>query len=235
VQIESELESAESGVQPYDPQKENEIYDALISVNQDYAAKKKQLEVLQSEIEKQPTVDTTELQAKRDQVQSEIDALKVRLSKEDQIKAINTRIAELETEERNLASQIANVEKTQFVIENFTKMRVETLERRINSKFKLVKFKMFDIQINGGEVECCEALINGVPFSDANTASRINTGLDIINTLCEFYKISAPIFIDNRESIVNLIDTESQIVNLIVSEADKKLRVEAVGLEKAVA
>jgi hypothetical protein len=35
---------------------------------------------------------------------------------------------------------------------------------------------MFETQINGGEAECCEALINGVPFSDANTASKINAG-----------------------------------------------------------
>ena len=64
-----------------------------------------------------------------------------------------------------------------------------------------------------------------MPFSDANTASKINAGLDIINTLCQHYKVNAPVFIDNRESVVELIPTESQIVNLIVSEADKKLRV----------
>jgi hypothetical protein len=75
---------------------------------------------------------------------------------------------------------------------------------------------MFATQINGGEVECCDALIDGVPFSDANNAAKINAGLDIINTLCEFYQVTAPIFIDNRESIVELIDCESQIVNLIV-------------------
>jgi hypothetical protein len=84
---------------------------------------------------------------------------------------------------------------------------------------------MFELQINGGEIECCDALIDGVPFSDANTASKINAGLDIINTLCEFYQVTAPIFIDNRESIVNVIDIQSQIINLIVSEGDKKLRV----------
>lgn len=96
----------------------------------------------------------------------------------------------------------ANVKKTQFVIENFNKLKIDTLEQKINSKFKFVNFKMFETQINGGEVECCDCLIYGVPFSDANTASKINAGLDIINTLCEFYQVTAPIFIDNRESIV---------------------------------
>ncbi|MBY6766575.1 recombinase RecF, partial [Clostridium botulinum] len=103
--------------------------------------------------------------------------------------------------------------------------KVELLESSINSKFKYVSFKLFDTQVNGGLNETCEALINGVPFSNANTASQINAGLDIINALSEHYSVQAPIFIDNRESINNLIDINSQIINLIVSK-DKNLRVE---------
>jgi exonuclease SbcC len=117
------------------------------------------------------------------------------------------------------------VEKVQYVIERFNKLKIDTLESKINEKFKFVKFRMFETQINGGESECCDALINGVPFSDANTASKINGGLDIINTLCEHYQVTAPIFIDNRESIIQVIDIQSQLINLIVSENDKKLRV----------
>jgi hypothetical protein len=54
------------------------------------------------------------------------------------------------------------VEKVQFVIERFNKLKIDTLESKINEKFKFVKFRMFEI--NGGEAECCEALINGVPL-----------------------------------------------------------------------
>lgn len=158
-------------------------------------------------------------------LQNNISDLKASLQANTQIKAANDRIEALQKEESKLAQDIANIEKTQYIIENFIKLKVDTIETRINEKFSYVKFKLFETQINGGQVECCEALINGVPFSDANTASRINAGIDIINTLCEFYKVSAPIFIDNRESVVKLIPSESQIINLIVSEDDKKLRV----------
>jgi hypothetical protein len=48
---------------------------------------------------------------------------------------------------------------------------------------------MFEVQQNGGVNECCEALINGVPFSIANTASQINAGIDIINELSAYYQI----------------------------------------------
>ena len=102
---------------------------------------------------------------------------------------------------------------------------MDTLEQRINGRFKLVKFKMFEEQINGGKTETCITLINGVPYSDANTASKIQAGIDIINTLSEHYDIKAPIWVDNKESVVKLPYTECQLINLIVSAEDSKLRV----------
>ena len=204
--------------------KDSLVRESLIK-NSDYQAKLHELATLETTIEEVPTVDNSELKAKRATLVQEIDTIKSQLRNEDQIKAVDKRVADLEKEESELAQQIANVEKTQFVIEKFNKIRIDTMEAKINEKFKFVNFRMFQILINGGESECCDALIDGVPFSDANTASKINAGLDIINTLCEFYQVTAPIFIDNRESIINVIDIESQLINLIVSEKDEKLRV----------
>ena len=98
---------------------------------------------------------------------------------------------------------------------------------RADSSQELLEFgfRLFETQINGAEIPSCTALVNGVPFSDANTASKINAGVDIINTLSNHYGVNAPVFIDNRESVVKLIESESQIINLIVSEKDKDLRV----------
>ena len=223
--VKTEIETEKAKLVPADEMQEDLIYESILSMNADYKAKKTELEALEATIEEIPAVDNLELVEKRKSLVSEIDEIKSKLQNETQINSVNQRIESLQKEESALAQQIANVEKTQFVIENFNKLKIDTLEQKINSKFKFVNFKMFETQINGGEVECCDCLIDGVPFSDANTASKINAGLDIINTLCEFYQVTAPIFIDNRESIVKLIDIESQIVNLIVSEDDKKLRV----------
>ncbi|WP_432613310.1 hypothetical protein [Bacillus subtilis] len=66
-----------------------------------------------------------------------------------------------------------------------------------------------------------------MPYSSGlNNAARINVGLDIINTLNDYYRITAPIFVDNSEAVTKLINTNSQILSLIVSEKDKQLRVE---------
>eukprot|EP01037_Dinobryon_pediforme_P011465 gene11465-11558_t len=90
-------------------------------------------------------------------------------------------------------------------------------------------------QVNGGESPTCETIYKEVPFSDLNTAGRIWAGMDIINTLSEFYGVSAPIFLDNRESVSKIPDTQSQVINLkkliqnyfikldaVLKEADRK-------------
>lgn len=107
-------------------------------------------------------------------------------------------------------------------MEGFTKAKINECENRINGLFTHVTFKLYDYTLEGNAVETCVPLVNGIPFFVANTAGRINAGLDIINALCRFYNVSAPIFIDSRESVNNLIPTDSQIINLVVSH-DKEI------------
>jgi hypothetical protein len=97
------------------------------------------------------------------------------------------------------------------------------VSERINSKFKLAKFKMFETQINGGITETCEAVFDGVPYSDLNQAMKVNIGIDVINTLSAHYNINAPVFVDNAESVTALEKMQSQVIRLIVSEKHKKL------------
>jgi DNA repair exonuclease SbcCD ATPase subunit len=194
------------------------LYESILSLNLDYKSKKSELEQLEANPVQDISIDNSELTEKKRIFQSEIDAIKTQLQNKVLIEAADKRISELKAEQSTLTQQIANVEKEHFVIENFIKAKVDALEQVVNSKFKYVKFKMFDEQINGGLKETCEATINGVPYSDANTASRINAGLDIINVLSEYYQMSAPIFIDNKESVINIIDLQSQIITLNVKK-----------------
>ena len=201
------------------------IYETMLSNNAELIGLNKDLIELEKVTFADTTVDTSELKAQKDVIKKEVDAIKIELAIELTIKAADERVGQLIEEERTLAQQVADVENDIMIADEFNKAKIDVLETKINQKFLFIKFKMFDTQINRGENECCEATINGVPYSDANTASKINAGIDVINTLTEFYNVSAPIFIDNRESIVNVLPTHSQLINLVVSAADKKLRV----------
>ena len=160
-------------------------------------------------------VDTTELQNQKADLNKKRGDLVARLAKRDTIARCEREIADLEAKGKTLAQQIADAEREEYTVEQFTKTKVEECENRINAMFKFVSFRLFDYTIEGNPIETCIATIGGIPYGSANTASKKNAGLDIINTLCKFYGVCAPIFIDNRESVNELVETESQIINLV--------------------
>lgn len=135
------------------------------------------------------------------------------------------KIKEYEKQEEKLSEEYSKAERMLYLTEEFNKCKAELISNDISKHFKLVDFKLFDTQINGGIIEVCEATVNGVPYSDVNNATKINAGLDIINTLSDKFKTYVPVFIDNAESVNELIDTKSQLVRLVVSK-DKELKVE---------
>lgn len=148
------------------------------------------------------------------------------------IEASKERIIELEDQQIKLAKEYEKLEQTTFLIEEFIRTKVEMLTDRINSKFKYARFKLFDVQINGGLNEVCETTYKGVPYGTGlNNAAKINVGLDIINTLSAHFGIQAPIFVDNAEAVTKFIDVDTQLISLVVSEKDKQLRVELEPIE----
>lgn len=166
-----------------------------------------------------------EQQDKLTELENRLSNTNTLLSKKEVIESNLKRVEELKEEERELAEQIAQLEKTEIQCEQFIITKAALLEDKLNSKFKLVKFKLFEEQMNGGINDIFTTTVNGVPFDDLNNAMKINAGLDIINTLTKHYSFNAPIFIDNRESVNEIIDIDSQVINLIVSD-DKKLKIE---------
>lgn len=174
-----------------------------------------------------PVADTAVLKSKKIELGDQIHQLQKSLTINEIIVSNKERLAELEDQQTSLSIELANLEGFEYSIEEFNKAKIDQIESVINSKFSFVRFKMFNTLINGGTEECCETLVNGVPYSDINNAAKINAGLDIINALCNHYNISAPCFVDNAESVTKLTPINSQLIRLIVSESDKQLRIVA--------
>lgn len=183
-----------------------------------------QISTIAAGIEEVPTTDTSDLTAKKKSLNEELDEVKRKLNLRTVIETNKAKKAEVSKREKELAQQLADLENTEFTIEELNTARMDEVERRVNSKFQTVRFRMFEQQINGGKAPACTAMVNGVKYSDLNTAGKINAGLDIINTLCLFHEVSAPVFIDNAESINNLFPVGSQLIKLVVT-TDKVLTI----------
>lgn len=170
--------------------------------------------------------DTTIYQEKKRKLTTKRDEIKDKLTDRKRIEDLEKSIKKLKEDGRDLAHQLAEAEREEYTMQQFMKAKIDECEKRINNLFTMVTFQLFDYTIEDAKkenpIECCIPLINGVPVGTTNTAAKVNAGLDIINALCKFYGVTAPIFIDNRESITEIIPTESQIINLKVTD-DKKL------------
>lgn len=210
--IESELKVAEIDV--------TEAYDgAGVREAQEIDRLETEISNITEKIKDNPPPDTTDLE-------TELKAERARLAEIDASKKTRGRIDELTKEEKSLAAEYEGLEKQTHLMEKFIVTKVGLLEDKINSRFELARFKLFNILVNGGVEECCETLYEGVPYSSGlNDGAQTLVGCDIVSTLQGHYGVKAPLWLDHSESVNYPINMECQAFFLEVSK-DKSLKVE---------
>ena len=176
-------------------------------------------------------VAKAELQAKEDAVRSRIEEIDRQLTLIRVQEGWRKRVAELKEAQLECGQKVADQEQIVYLLEEFTKEKMDLLSGMINSHFDKVRFRLFTEQINGGMKDTCVMQINTngsyVDYSDANNAAKILGGLDVIKALSTLYGVTAPIFLDNAEAIdsYNTPEMDAQLILLEVSD-DKELHVE---------
>ena len=200
---------------------EKKVNDFSFAKTEEMEAIEQQIAMLEAKYKEVDNKDDNEIlkdiERRRDVLADERTALQTRLQKRLQIESSNIEIERLENAGRELSQKIADVEQREYVAAQFTKKKIEDCEKRINSMFDLVKFQLFDYTQDGNEFECCTCLVDGVPYATANSAGKVNAGLDIIRSLCKFNNVTAPIFCDGSESVNSYIEMDSQMIFLKVT------------------
>ena len=207
--------------------------EADYSQNEEYVKMKVEHDKVFAKIEKlesegaDSVVD--ELKAEKSDLQAQLNEVNAIIAKASMNVEIDERIAQLQAEQKEIGQKVADQEQMLYLLEEFIRFKLDKISDSINSHFKTVNFKLFEMQLNGGMKDCCECTVNGVPYSTLNSGHRIVAGLDIIRSLSEMYGASCPIFVDNAESLneFNVPDMDAQLILLSVSE-DKQLKVEGV-------
>lgn len=167
------------------------------------------------------------LKSEKEELQAHLDEVNSTIAKASMNVEIDERIWQLQEEQKEIGQKVADQEQILYLLEEFIRFKLDKVSETINSHFKTVNFKLFEMQLNGGMKDCCECTVNGVPYSTLNSGHRIVAGLDIIRSLSELYGVSVPIFVDNAESLndFNVPDMDAQLILLSVS-ADKQLKVD---------
>lgn len=222
--IDAEIKDKTDNVTSLEIAKENEVVPEEIEEWSDIQDKIKEIEdSIQEASNETSTGDLMKEKSSINEAKREIDT---RLSKREAIRRSEKEIKSLEEKGKELAQQIADAEKEEHAIQTFVSAKVSECENRINNLFQIVRFKLFDYTIEDSKkenpIECCIPILDGRYYGSANAALKVNAGLDVINTLCRFHGVNAPIFCDNAESVNKHIDTSSQIIFLKVTD-DKQL------------
>lgn len=146
----------------------------------------------------------------KNSIQNKVDYLK------QEIEETKSRINILENEHKAVVKEINKYQKIQYLCDEFMKQKILLVQEKVRELFNGIEFKMFELQVNGNLIETCELIYNGVPYKALNNARKINCGLKVIKVLSQLNNVTAPIFIDNRESVTEIEKMESQVINLIV-------------------
>lgn len=220
VSIEAELSTLPATIPAVDP--------ATLPEHQALTAERSEVEQRITEATSGSQAAIADLDARLASANQELATAQAATAKAAQRSTLEARVEQLAEQEKTLAAEYESLEHQLHLLDLFVETQADLLNSRINAKFALVEFRMFEPQFNDGLKPMCEATVNGVPYGDLNNAGRIKAGLDIINTLAEHHAFWPFIVIDNAEAVTRLTETVGQQIRLVVNATDKTLRVESV-------
>lgn len=183
------------------------------------------IKTIEEEIANIGNEDNTEILSQKQAHNERLDEVNTKLSNQGLNAELDEKIKKYMDEEKELGKEFEIQQEKLYLCDEYIKTYTHLVSDKINDLFTKVEFKLFDTQINGGIVETAEATYKGVPYGSLNSAAQINAGLDVINSLSKHYEKEIPIFVDNAESVNELVETQSQLITLSVSKY-KSLRVE---------
>ena len=196
----------------------------ILSDNKDYQQlleSKKSVEEIPNLQEPKKT-NTDEHKVRKYELQQELEEVITQLAQKETNKKIAEEKEKLQARAKELAQTISDLEKIEFEITDFQKYRINKIEKSVSSYFQMVTWKMYEAnKTNDGEKPICEALVNGVPYSETNEGMTMTIGTDIINGLSDAFQVSLPLFIDRFESLEILPKINSQLITMEVAKGEK--------------
>ncbi len=188
---------------------------------------------LQKEIDAFKLKDDTEIKEQINIANKDLQLIAIKLSKCDGYDKDKQEIANKEVEQKEKQYTLADLETQYMNVEDFVVTKVKMLEEKVNSYFENVQFKLFKQNLKGNWEETCVALAKGrngslvdIKSGVANTALRVQAGVEIALALQKHFDYYCPVIIDNRESVTNVPEVQGQMISLIVNEEDRELRCE---------
>lgn len=128
-------------------------------------------------------------------------------------KEVEEEIERIEAERKDCVSELSDVQRNLDLVKRFISFKCESAESAINALFDNVQFQLFEQNKSNDDVrETCILRYRGVKYDDLSYSTKIIAGLEVVKAFQKFYNITAPIFIDNAESITGTVETGAQTI-----------------------
>lgn len=224
---EAELEEARKALEEQTKKEEEKVsVETLLAEKPEYKQVCDRIKKIEAEQEKPADEGMSEedkklkadVEKKLKDLEAEREVLTARLAVKVQWEKVNAQMDALQENRAQWKEQIDSLDEKIKAASDFQKRSCEVLEENVNRRFKLVRWKMFRRQLDGTDKPWCECSVDGVPYSDLNTAAKINAGLDITNTLKRHYGVDVPCVIDNAETVQEPLYEGGQQIRLTVTD-----------------
>nr|DAH33373.1 MAG TPA: chromosome partition protein [Caudoviricetes sp.] len=169
-----------------------------------------------------------ELKAQETALRQQLAECEAEIAKSDTT-ADEQRLEELRKSKIDSEQNKANVEKILDLLDELDKAKNEALTEAVNSRFRLVKWQLFEYAKNGNYKSCCIPTVDGksIITTMSNKGNRILGRVDICNSIQKISDISVPVILDDSESlstdnqkkVAEMVD--GQLIMLIVNDSEK--------------
>lgn len=203
-------------------------YEQILAEKEEYQQVVKEIADLQAELD-EPSANSEEnakilfeLAKEREPIGIRYNEVLELLATKETYDRISGLIEKAKQDKESYQNQLDELDEQLDLANEYNKKSCQLLEENVNGHFSYVKWSMFTQDLDGNMKPYCECYHDGVPYSRLNGAAKVNAGIDIANTFSRFYQVSAPMVLDECESVNDPIYSgDQQQIRLKVTTDDK--------------
>lgn len=156
------------------------------------------------------------------ELETKISDLEREMAKKEYLNKAYKQIKIWKEENMQIAEDIISIENKEIALQEFVREQTEIIVKTINSFFgNRVSWSLYTTNYNGNLEECCEAMYDNKLYSCLSDGEKNVCNLEVIKALQKFYKLSIPLFIDNRETMTLYYETNFQTIELYAKAGAK--------------
>lgn len=188
----------------------------LTALKRDLASSKKSLKGLPKPKQLPPMPD----------IVTEISGLKAKLQGYDSFEKAKTTVSDIVKIQRLRALEAEENREIVATCKVFENTRADIIVSKVNNEFTNIKISLVEKLKNGSLRDTFSISLGGVPYSELNSAGKLEAGIELTDYIASKKGLSFPMVIDNFERYTDVILPSSKQIIACKAVKGRKLKIE---------